>query len=232
MRNEKNSIGLLYRLGGIVCIILIAYSLITMFIMVGIGTPPKSIEECFTMLKENRLHGLLRLDILTVFTMPLYYLLFYCIYLALKETDRGLAALSTVFVFVGLTLFLATPSVFSYLKLSDMFEVAKTEIEKQLLLAAGQAIFVSDMWNGTGARVGGLLLQLGALMISVVMLKSNVFTKFTAYTGIATHGLDLLHIIAGFFFPTVGIVLMAIAGPLYLVWFPLICKQLLKLSKQ
>jgi len=80
MKKENTSIRLLYQLGGLTCMILIAYSLFTMLIMVGIGTPPETIEECFSMLKENRLYGLLRLDILTVFVMPLYYLLFYSIY--------------------------------------------------------------------------------------------------------------------------------------------------------
>lgn len=44
---------------------------------------------------------------------------------------------------------------------------------------AGQAILASDMWHGTGARIGGLLMQSGALIVSVVMLKNSVFNKLT-----------------------------------------------------
>ncbi len=73
-------------------------------------------------------------------------------------------------------------------------------------------------------------MQSGALVISLVMLKSSVFNKLTAFTGIVTHGLDLLHIITGFFLPEIGMVLMAIAGPLYLLWFPLIGMRLFKLK--
>ena len=232
MKKENTSIRLLYQLGGLTCMILIAYSLIMMLIMVGIGTPPETIEECFSMLNENRLYGLLRLDILTVFVMPLYYLLFYSIYLALKDTNKELLSISTILVFAGLTLFLATPSVFSYLYLSDEFAKATIESDKNQLIAAGQAILASDMWHGTGAKIGGILMQLGALIISIIMLKSNVFNKLTAYTGIVTHGLDLAHIVIGFFLPTVGIILMAIAGPLYLLWFPLIGIRLFKLKNK
>ena len=232
MNKENTSIRLLYQLGGLTCMILIAYSLITMLIMVGIGTPPETIEECFSMLQENRLYGLLRLDILTVFVMPLYYLLFYSIYLALKDTNKELLSISTILVFVGLTLFLATPSVFSYLYLSDEYAKAIIESDKNQIIAAGEAILASDMWHGTGAKIGGILMQLGALIISMTMLKSNVFNKLTAYTGIVTHGLDLAHIIIGFFLPTVGIILMAIAGPLYLLWFPLIGIRLFKLKNK
>lgn len=230
MKKENTNIKLLYQLGGLTCMILIAYSLIMMLIMVGIGTPPETIEECFSMLQENRLYGLLRLDILTVFVMPLYYILFYSIYLALKETNKELLTISTILVFAGLTLFLATPSVFSYLHLSDEYAKATTESDKSQLIAAGEAIVASDMWHGTGAKIGGILMQLGALIISITMLKSEVFNKLTAYTGIVTHGLDLAHIIIGFFLPSMGIILMAIAGPLYLVWFPLIGIRLLKLK--
>ena len=88
------------------------------------------------------------------------------------------------------------------------------------------------MWHGTVAKIGGILIQLGALIISMIMLKSNVFNKLTAYTGIVTHGLDLAHIVIGFFLPTVGIILMAIAGPLYLLWFPLIGIRLFKLKNK
>ncbi|WP_319500412.1 hypothetical protein [uncultured Draconibacterium sp.] len=231
MKSEKSN-RLFYKLGGITCILLIAYSLITMLIMVFIGTPPETIEECFSVLQENRFNGLLRLDILTVFVMPLYYLLFYSLYLALKNTDKELVTISTILVFAGLTLFLASPSVFSYLHLSDKYATAVTEAEKNQLISAGQAILASDMWHGTGARIGGILIQLGALLVSVVMIKGNVFNKLTAWTGIITHGLDFAHIIIGFFLPTWGVVLMAIAGPLYLLWFPLVGVRFFKLNRE
>lgn len=219
-------------IGGVSCMLLIAYSLITLVVMSLIGGPPETIEECFSILNENRFYGLLRLDILTIFFMPLYYLLFFSLYIALKNTDYALTSISTILTFVGLTLFLATPSVFSYLHLSDKFALASTETQKIQILTAGESILASDMWHGSGAKIGGLLLQTGALLISISMLNSSIFNKFTAITGIATHGLDLLHIIIAFFLPTLGNVLMFIAGPLYLIWFPLVGYRLYKLGLQ
>jgi len=221
----------IFRIGGISCFILIAYSLLTIVIMVFIGPPPETIDECFSMLIENRFYGLLRLDVLTVFLMPLYYLLFFSLYVALRNTDYALVTISTILVFVGLTLFLATPSVFSYLHLSDKFATSNSDLQKNQLLAAGESILASDMWHGTGARIGGLFLQTGAVLISIVMLKNNSFNKLTAVTGIITHGLDLAHIIIGFFLPTIGIIVMSIAGPLYLLWFPLVGLRLFKLRQ-
>lgn len=220
-----------YWSGAIACLLLMVYSVVTMLVVVLIGGPPLTAQECFMMLHDNRLHGLLRLDVLTVFVMPLYFLLFYSIYCALRRVDKLLTAFSNILVYAGLILFLATPSVFSYLHLSDQYAVATSEVQKSQLLAAGEAILASDMWHGTGARVGGLLLQTGAVLISVAMLKSPSFSKLTAYTGIATHGLDLAHVVFGFFAPSAGIILMALAGPLYLLWFPLVGWHLWKLGK-
>lgn len=110
--------------------LLIAYSLITILVMSLIGGPPETIEDCFYILNENRFFGLLRLDILTIFFMPLYYLLFYSFFIALKNTDFALTSISTILTFVGVTLFLATPSAFSYLYLNDKFALAANEIQK------------------------------------------------------------------------------------------------------
>ena len=220
---------IVFRTGGYACFALLAYSLATLLIMTIIGGPPENIEQVFSMLNDNKLTGLLRLDVLTVFLIPLYYLLFYSLYIALKETDHYIATISMILAFAGTTLFLATPSVFSYLHLSDRFANAGSEFEKNQLLAAGESILASDMWHGTGPRIGGLLLQTGALLISVIMLRSNVFNRATAITGITTHGLDLAHIIFGFFLPAIGNIIMFIAGPLYLLWFPMVGLRLYKI---
>jgi hypothetical protein len=124
------------------------------------------------------------------------------------------------------------PSVFSYINLSDKFASATSDFQRNQLLAAGESIWASDIWHGTGAVIGGILLQTGALLFSIVMLKSSIFSRLTALVGIIMFGLDLLHIILGLFCPLVGSILMFIAGPMYLLWFPLVGHRLFKLKHQ
>jgi hypothetical protein len=88
----------------------------------------------------------------------------------------------------------------------------------------------ADLWHGTGAILGGVLLQCGAVLICVVMLRGGVFSKATAWLGIVMHGLDLAHIVCGLLLPVSGVVLMAIAGPLYPIWLFLVGRRLLKLA--
>lgn len=222
----------LYTFAGIFALILLLYSLATILIMVTTGGQPKTIEDIFTMLQDNRILGLLRLDLLTVFIMPLYYVLFLSFLIALWRTNPVYTGLAALLAFAGLTLFLATPSVFSYLSLSDQYAAAATETQRAQLIAAGNAIYASDMWHGTGALIGGLLLQTGGVLISVIMLKSEAFGKTAAWVGIMTHGLDLAHILVWFVAPAVGNIIMYAAGPLYLVWFPIIALRLFRLGRK
>lgn len=218
--------------GGLTCMIFLIYCIVTLLLVFFLpGSPPTTIEGYYIMLKESRLIGLIRLDILTVFVMPLYYLLFYSIYLAIKKENRELDLFSLIIVYVGLTLFLSATSIFSYLSLSDKYIMATNDVEKNRLIAAGEAILSKDMWHGTSAFIGGILLQTGGILFSLSMIRGNVFNKIVGYTGVLIFGMDLIHIFIAFISPTISNVIMVIAGTLYLIWFPLVGVRLFKLSK-
>jgi hypothetical protein len=195
-----------------------------------LGGQPTSAAEAFRLLEDNRVVGLLRLDLPTTLAMPLYYLVFLGLFAALRRPERAYATLSTALSFAGVTLVLATPTALSMIPLSDRYAAATTEASRNQLLAAGEALLAADIWHGTGAILGAVLLQSGAVLISAVMLRGEVFSRTIAYVGLLTHGCDLAHIVLGLFLPAAGAVLMAVAGPLYLVWFPLIGRRLLQLA--
>jgi hypothetical protein len=62
------------------------------------------------------------------------------------------------------------------------------------------------------------------------MLRGGVFGKATAWLGIVMHALDLAHILGGLFLPAAGVILMAIAGPMYPIWLYLVGRRMLKLA--
>ena len=212
--------------------LLIAYSLATMVQMVVLGGQPTSAAQAFDLLQHRRVVGLLRLDLPTVAIMPLYYLLFLGLFAALKKSDPASSLLATASAFVGVTLLLAPPGALSLLTLSDRFAAANNDAVRSQLLSAGEAIMASDIWHSTSAILGGVLVQAGAVLISLVMLRGSVFSKTTAWLGIVMHTIDLAHIIGGQFMPIIGVVLMAIAGPLYPIWFFLVGRRLLKLAAE
>ncbi len=230
VHSTESDLTALCQAGGVAALILIVYSLATMVQLVVLGAQPATAAETFSLLRDHRIVGLLRLDLPTVFAMPLYYLLFLGLFAALRRTDRANAMLSTALAFVGVTLVLATPTPLSMLSLSEKYAAATTDATRIQLLSAGEALLASDIWHGTGAIMGGILLQSGALLISVVMLRGGVFSRTTAYVGIVMHGLDLAHIVFGLFLPVAGVVFLAIAGPVYPIWLFLVGRRLLQLA--
>jgi len=218
------------RAAGVAAFVFLIYCLATMVQIAIFGGPPDSVAEAFRALQQNKLLGLLRLDFATVLVLPLYYLLFFGLFAALRDTDRTHAAIGTVLVFLGVTLVLAMPTALPLMALSDKYATATSDAMKAHFLAAGEAVLATDIWHGTGAYMGGLFVQAGAVWISFVMLR-GVFSKVTAYVGIITHGLDLVHILFVPFFPKVAAIFMIISGLGYPVWLFLVGRRLLQLGR-
>jgi hypothetical protein len=220
------------RIGGWAALVSLAASLATMVVLFTVGGPPETAEETFALLQNQRIVALFRLELLTLFNVGAYYLWLFGLYAALKRTDAALSALATVLAFAGVTLFLASHPLSSLITLSDRWAAVATEAQRVQLLAAGEALMAADMWHSTGAAFGGVIIECGAILISLVMLRSTVFSRTTAWVGLATHGLDLTQILLGLFVPVVKVAIMMVAGPLYLVWFFLIGRRLLQLGRE
>lgn len=221
----------LFTLSGAAAAVFLVYSLVTIIILLAVGGAPATAQEGFDMLAQNRLAGLLRLDVLTILLLPLDYLLMLGLYTALKPANQAMALLALLLGAAGVTLVLATPSAFAFLTLSDRFAVAAQE-QRTLLLAAGEAVLAADLWHGSGALMGGVLLQTGLLLLSLLMLRSPLFRPVTAWVGVATHGLDLLHALVILWWPAGGAALMFVAGPLYLLWYPLLARDFFRLARR
>jgi hypothetical protein len=98
-------------------------------------------------------------------------------------------------------------------------------------VAAAEAVLASDVWHTTGTLVGGILLMGAAIMFSATMLRSGLFGKAAGWSGILANGVDLLHVLLNLVLPgSPGDILMAVAGPAYLVWFILLGRRLLQLG--
>lgn len=230
--SENSGWSSLYKIGGVTAWIFVVYSLVTIIIFMFVSQMPETALEAFNALQENRVVGLLRLDALTLLTVPLYYLIYLCIYHGTKKDNNAFATLGTLLAFAGVTLFLATPSAFSLVYLSEKYAAATTAAHKEQIITVGEALMASDMWHSSGAMIGGFLMLIAALIVSVVMLKSENFSKATAIVGILTYGFDLLHKSVNVFAPNIGIFFMMVAGPLYLVWFPLLARDFFRLAKK
>jgi membrane protein implicated in regulation of membrane protease activity len=80
--------------------------------------------------------------------------------------------------------------------------------------------------------MAGLFLQGGFVLLSALMLGSGHFSRWTAYAGMLANGLDFVHVLLGLVLPAVAILLLSVGGLFYLLWFPLLGRDLLRLGRR
>jgi hypothetical protein len=117
------------------------------------------------------------------------------------------------------------------LHLGEKYVTAGSETVRAQIEAAGEAVIAADMWNSTGAYMGGILLQGSGVMISVIMLRSRDFHKITAIAGLLGNGLDLIQHVIHPFTPSVSSMIQQVMGLFYFVWYPMLAWDFLQLAK-
>lgn len=142
--------------------------------------------------------------------------------------------IATTFGFVGIAVYFASNQAFAMLSLSDQYAAATTNVQRSMLLAAGQALLAIDnpgaVYQGTGIYISLLLVTLAGLIISIVMLRSSIFGKATAYAGILANVFGLGYFIALAFAPALCFLPPSISAPFRLIWYILIARRLFQLG--
>lgn len=230
-RINESDWGHVTRLGGIVAWIQLACLLLMMIYVPLIGWLPTTAEAYYTTLQNDGLVGVLRLDLATLVLVALFPFVAVAIYAALRHSRQGYALLAMVLILTGTLLALANESAFSMMYLSDLYGAANTISQQEQLLTAGEAVIAGNMWNSTAGFLAGIFMQGGFVFISFVMLRSKGFSKGTAYSGILSNGLDLIHVFVALVLPGAASTLLAIGGVIYLIWFPLLGWDLYRLGR-
>jgi hypothetical protein len=222
----------LYKSGGIAALAQIGCAIASSIIAFGVGVEPITAEEYFTILGQDRVAGLLRLDFTTMFNVLLFTLTSFAIFAALPRKIKMYAGLGAALVFVGVALGLAKHSAFSMIHLAAQYAAATTEAQKTMLMAAGEAVVASDWWNSTGGFFSGLFLQGGMAYLSLLMLRGKTFSKGAALSGLLGNGLDWVHVLVNLVLPGVADVMLYVGGVFYVAWYILLGRDLLRLGKQ
>jgi hypothetical protein len=222
----------LYRIGAVAALVQLASILAYTVALAVLGPKPASVEEYFTLQQANRLHSLLRSDLLLLFLIGAYLGTFPALYVALRRASPVTALFATLFTFIAVTLCLGAESTFALQHLGDLYAAATAEAQRAGLLAAGEAVVAADLWNSSAAYVSGILLQGGGIIISLVMLRSRDFSKVTAIAGLLGNALDLTQHLLHPFAPSFAGTIQMLMGPFYLVWFPMLARDLWRLARK
>jgi hypothetical protein len=212
----------LYRVRGTAALIIVVLYLIQIIIFIA-WPPPSTVTGWFTLFQNNWLLGLFDLDLLSLVDYALMSLMFLSLYFALRRANGSFMAIALTLGLVGIAVYFASNTAFSMLSLSEQYAAATTDAERAVLLAAGQAMLA--IYQGTAFNVSYVLVSIAPLIISVVMLRSNIFSKATGYVGLLANVLGL-----AYFLPAVGVFLSLVSVLGLMIWYILISRKLFQLE--
>jgi len=235
----------LYRIGGMAA--LIAGLLFRRNIAAEIGLfsqypSPVTVSGWFALLQSNRLLGLTYLNIFDIVNYALVSLMFLALYAVLRRTNKSYMVIAVALGLVGIAVYFASNTAFSMLSLSDQYAVSTTDEQRTMLLSAGEALLAINRFTSPGAHPGSggylslFLIASAGMITSIVMLRSNVFNRTTAYVGILASTFDLAYCIAFIFVPSVdsellAVIFIPIAGLFLMIWHIMAGWKLYQLGK-
>ena len=215
----------LYKIGGAAALFSVAIIPIQLIIFIVWGQPEHAIGW-FNLFHDNKLAGLLAFEILFVVNAVAGITTTLALYVALRGVNESLMAIATVLALVEAVTFIMARPALEMLYLSDQYAAATTDAQRATLLAAGEAMLAT--FHGTAFHVGINLFSIYYLIVSIVMLRSNIFGSVIAYTGIVAAILNWgLYVPGGigFFLFTLSVI------PFLAIWLVLVARRLFLLGR-
>lgn len=198
-------------------------------------TPLISAIDWFNLLQDNRLVGLTLLNFFDLVEYAMLGLIFLALYVALRRTYQSAMLIATISGLIGITVYFASNQAFAMLALSERYTSAVTDMQRSMYLAAGEALLATNnpntIYQGTSIYVSYFLVLFAGLIISVVMLRSDIFGRATAVLGILANGIGLCYFITLAFAPAIYWIPHPISAPFRVIWYFLIALRLFKLGR-
>jgi hypothetical protein len=214
----------LYRIAGVAALLMVVFIAIQSIVFLA-WPPPSTVIGYFTLFQHNWFLGLLSLDLVYLLSHVLLVLIYLALYAALRRASPSFMAIALTLGLVGIAAYFASNTAFEMLSLSNQYAAATTDAQRSTFEASGQAMLA--IYQGTAFDVYYVLSTFATLIISVVMLRSTIFSKGTAYVGIVTGVLMLVPSTVGTIGPYFG--LMSLVP--FAIWCILIARRLFQLAQ-
>jgi hypothetical protein len=185
---------------------------------------PDTVAGWFELLAANPVAGLIDLDLLLVVDNILLVIIALATYVALHRISASVTTIALGFWLLSLVLLIAANPAIEMLSLSDQFTAASSDAERGTTLAAGEAMLAT--WEGTAFQVSYVLGQVAGITMGWIMLHSTAFSRWSAYALITGNVLGF-----GYYLPTVGLGVSAFSGIVLWLWFGLVARDFLRLSR-
>lgn len=216
----------LYKVGGIAALAVVAIAVIQAPIFILFPQPTTVIGH-FTQFQSNKLLGLVDLDLILILAEACNVPILFALYAALRRFNPALLTIALTLGLGGIAFFFAVNPTFSMLYLSDQYAAAATDVQRAAFLAAGEALVAN--YNGTAFGLFFILSGVADLIIAAVMLRSGVFNKATAFTGMVVGAMLLVPPL-----PVLGMIALVLSYIVILpsmIWNILVAIRLFQLGR-
>jgi hypothetical protein len=211
----------LFKAGGIAALTMFVLMIIQ--IVVYTTWPlPSTVEGYFTLFQRNWLLGLLSFDLLYIVDSVLLIFIYLALYIVLRRASESAMLIALVLGIVGIAAYFASNTAFEMLSLSGQYATATTEAQRTMLLNSGQVML--ETYTGTSFDIYYVLNMVYLLIVSPVMLRSKLFSRKTAYLGLAAGILMIIPSSAG----TLGLYFSLASLIPWAIWLILVGRKLLQ----
>jgi Domain of unknown function (DUF4386) len=150
---------------------------------------PSTVLGHFQQIEDNKLIGLVNLDLVMLASEVILVAVYVALYAALKRASHVAVTLATGIALGGVLLYVAVNPTLSFLYLSDQYAAASSAAQRASLLAAGGSPV--GQLPGHGLRGLDLMAAVATLVFASVMLRSRVFNRPTAWAGLVLVGVAI-----------------------------------------
>ena len=223
----------LYRIGGVAALIVAILTVIEVIVFT-LYPQPSTVSGWFELFQVSPIIGLLDFWGLEVLMYAMYAIVFLALYVMLRNVNKSGMAIAFTLSLLGIAIFFATNNPFSMLSLSGKYVAATTDLQRSMVLGAGEAVLANTNQRIVGGfNIGFFLVSIAGLIVSSVMLRATSFRRLTAYVGILAFGLSLADYLRQAFTSSVFITLLLIlpGALLIVVWFSLVGRRLHQLGR-
>jgi len=219
--NDWRPLYLISFVSAILLILIIPVQILIYFL----SPPPNTPEGFLALYASSPLKGLLSLDLLYILNNILMIPIYLAFYQSLKTHRPALMTLATAFGLVGLAAYFPSNTAFEMLTLSQRYAAASTPLQQQGLISAAETLLA--IYTGTAFNTYYVLNALTLLIVSWVMLKTNVYSRATASWGLAAGLLMVIPSTAG----TIGLVFSILSLIPWIVFSAKAASAFLKLKE-
>lgn len=214
----------LYKVGAAAALIMVAITL-NQFVVFFVAPPPLDggAADWFAMFQKSAIFGLLGFEALLVIYALLSVLVSAALFAALRPASQSLSALFLILSVIGAMAFVVARPALEMLSLSNQYSAATTDVQRAAILAAGEGMVA--IFHGTAFQVSYILGSITGFLIAIVMLRSRIFSKTTAYLRMGSSLFDF-----GLFIPGIGLYISLLSVVFLLVFNILVARRLFQLG--